>query len=403
MWVLLSAEHDELGRKAFVRTARGMLSPESPLLRPLLREAELLAKLSHPNVLVFHELVHGESELAVVLEHGEGPLLSARLAKGRLDPDTAADVMRAVLAGLAHAHERDVVHGGLAARHVVLSPDGAKVFGFGMSSGPLPLDAGDDDTADPPAPEVLLGERPTKESDVFAAGALAFRVFSGEGAFDAPRDVPERRPQLAEARRLEMVVPGVPPALARLVARCLAESPEDRFASAGEVLAEWDRILGPKDRAARKDTPLLGVAERPSEVRPRELSMWVTLGGQLFVLFALVLGLSLLHARSPDGELVEQPGSLDLVPERAGYLRVLARPWAHVYVDGVQVETTPFARPIPLREGLHDVVLKHPASTDVKRHVRIGKGETAVLEVEMPVPPPPPPPRPSGSAAAKGP
>ncbi len=401
MWVLLTAEHVVLGRKAFVRTPRGVLDPDSQLVEPLLREATLLASLAHPNVLALHELIRTDTELGVVIEHAEGSLLSARLSRGSLGVEEAARLVRDVLAALAHAHGRGVVHGALAPRHVVVSSDRARLLGFGLHAGPLPLDA-DETLDDPTAPEVRLGGTPTTESDVFAVGTLAFRVFSGEGAFDAPPDVPGRRAMSAAPRLLDEVVPGLPSRLSRLLARCLSERPEDRYGSAGEVLAEWDRLFGDGEQAP-KVSRILGVAPESAPDEPVARSMWVTLGGLLFVLFALVLGLSLLHVRSPDGALVERPGALDLVPERAGFLRVLARPWARVYIDGVLVETTPFARPIPLGAGLHDVVLKHPAGPDVKRHVRIGEGETSVLEVEMPVPPPPPPPRPSASSPPKDP
>jgi serine/threonine-protein kinase len=64
-------------------------------------------------------------------------------------------------------------------------------------------------------------------------------------------------------------------------------------------------------------------------------------------------------------------------------VRVLARPWAHVVVDGQFVETTPFARAIPLAPGTHHVTLKHPAAPDERRTVRLAPGERVVLDVTM--------------------
>ena len=66
-------------------------------------------------------------------------------------------------------------------------------------------------------------------------------------------------------------------------------------------------------------------------------------------------------------------------------LRVLASPWAHVRVDGAQVETTPFARPIPLAAGKHWVQLVHPESPPVEREIEIGEGQVVTLDVTMPV------------------
>ena len=75
---------------------------------------------------------------------------------------------------------------------------------------------------------------------------------------------------------------------------------------------------------------------------------------------------------------------LELVPEHAGGLRVVATPWAHVRVDGQLVETTPFARAIPLAAGKHFVTLTHPdAPSAVEREIEIVAGETVTLDVVM--------------------
>jgi serine/threonine-protein kinase len=86
------------------------------------------------------------------------------------------------------------------------------------------------------------------------------------------------------------------------------------------------------------------------------------------------------HAREPSGS----AHALELAPDRAGGLRVVATPWAHVRVDGQLVETTPFARPIPLAAGKHWVTLSHPeAIGTVEREVVIVTGEALTLDVTM--------------------
>jgi hypothetical protein len=74
---------------------------------------------------------------------------------------------------------------------------------------------------------------------------------------------------------------------------------------------------------------------------------------------------------------------LELAPERAGGLRVVATPWAHVRVDGQLVETTPFAHAIPLTPGKHFVTLSHPDAPSFERAVTIVTGETVTLDVTM--------------------
>ncbi len=66
-----------------------------------------------------------------------------------------------------------------------------------------------------------------------------------------------------------------------------------------------------------------------------------------------------------------------------GYLRIVATPWADVFVDGDKIDTTPIGRPIPMRAGRHWVTFKHPTAPDEQRSVKIVAGQTALLDVAM--------------------
>jgi hypothetical protein len=71
-------------------------------------------------------------------------------------------------------------------------------------------------------------------------------------------------------------------------------------------------------------------------------------------------------------------------PDKSGGgLRVVATPWAHVKVDGQEVETTPFARAIPLSPGSHWVTLTHPDAVPIEREVIVTAGEIVSLDVTM--------------------
>jgi serine/threonine-protein kinase len=76
---------------------------------------------------------------------------------------------------------------------------------------------------------------------------------------------------------------------------------------------------------------------------------------------------------------------LELAPALPGFLRVLATPWAEVWVDGQRVDVTPFARAIPLRAGTHYIALVHPRAPVEKRTVEVVSGETRTFDVVMAV------------------
>lgn len=84
-----------------------------------------------------------------------------------------------------------------------------------------------------------------------------------------------------------------------------------------------------------------------------------------------------------EGNVRTENGILELVPENAASLRVVASPWAHVFVNGQKVATTPFAEPIPLKPGTHHVRLDHPNAASEHRTVHLAPGEAVLLDVTM--------------------
>jgi serine/threonine-protein kinase len=96
-----------------------------------------------------------------------------------------------------------------------------------------------------------------------------------------------------------------------------------------------------------------------------------------------VAGIQLVLERTQGEAARAGRGKLELVPESPAYLRVVAEPWADVVIDGQKVETTPFARPIPLRAGIHYVRLEHPQAPAERRTIDLAPGETVLLDVTM--------------------
>lgn len=101
---------------------------------------------------------------------------------------------------------------------------------------------------------------------------------------------------------------------------------------------------------------------------------------------ALVMGAAVLTRDPVQSSPARAPGS-----EKAR-VRVLAHPWADVYVDGQLVDTTPVGHPLLLSPGRHEIVFRHPRASEQRRSIEVAPGEALTVEVEMPVVRPPPPP-----------
>jgi len=268
------------------------------------------------------------------------------------------------------------------------------------------------------SPEQILGERADGRSDLFSLGVLLYEMLSGERPFDGPDD----RSTSLRIRRdpvppLSKKAPGVSAALERVTQRCLEKMPSDRFDSSEEACAALEAAA--REVGAEPTAPLVHdtlVRARLVEgrldsarteqlaarrARPRE-GVGIAVSGLFFALIMIVGGgsaIQVLSGKSISASVGAQaPGrKLELLPSGRAYLRVVAHPWAHVIVDGQEVEITPFARPIPLSVGSHYVRLEHPNAPVERRTIELSPGETLLLDVTLKVSAP----KPSSSARAQ--
>ncbi|MRG97275.1 serine/threonine-protein kinase [Polyangium spumosum] len=403
---LYRAEHERLGRVAIVKALKGTLAEGSPLGSALEREARILAKMGHASVVRCLDVSPGKSATWVALEDVPGPRLSQVLARAkRLPPEVAAAIGLGVASGLGHAHARGVVHRDVRPEGIVLAPDGRSVlvdFGAAIDlaapSAPSPFD-GSERLSGPEyaAPEQIVGEPASPRSDVFSLGVVLYEMLAGARPWDEGegRDDLARRVRSVEPSPLERHGVVAPRALARIVTRCLAKRPEDRFEDGGaaaEALAEaLDEAS--RDSSRKLVTRALALSSLGEEIgeekghrQPKKGPPPLPLGPlaqRLAVLFGLaLLGAVVIEAFVREEDVAaEDAGEADTT-ER-GHLKVLARPWAEVLVDGQFVDVTPIGRPIPVVPGRHYVTFKHPNAPDEKREIRVIAGQTVLLDVTM--------------------
>jgi serine/threonine-protein kinase len=404
---LYRAQQEPLGRKVTIKALGASILPSSPFAATLEREARVLAALSHPNIVSIHDFVRRDDRMWLVLEHVEGFTLEALLAHGRLPVEGAVAVTRALARGLEHAHGRGIVHRDVRPSNVVVALDGAvKLMNFSVAAeerlptAPELLDGATSlASLAYQSPEQILGEPPDPRSDLFSLGIVLFEMLTGSPPFGSRND-----PSAAQRIRndplppLARNAPDASAALERVVQRSLAKLPADRFQTAADFERALAEVADPKSdekaaiRAAlgkaglAKEPPPPQAARRVRARGPHTLStlLWLGVAGALLTLGFATIRVSI--ASGEKGGSLAGQGKLELAPTQAAYLRVVAQPWADVYVDGEQVETTPFARPIPLSPGTHYVKLTHPQAPEERRDINLAPGETLVLDVNMKVP-----------------
>jgi serine/threonine-protein kinase len=440
---LYKAVQEPLGRVVALKVLKTQIAPTSSFAEQLDREAKILRELSHPNVVLL--LDAGRSAAGrpfLVLESIDGPSLEELLAKRRtLSVEEALAVALGIVAALEHVHDGLVVHRDVKPSNVLLTRRGVvKLIDFGIAQrartttvddptssegitpsgrlAPAPVK----DAFGTPAymsPEQILGDFVDGRSDLFSLGVVLYQLLSGGRPFEVTAKAGEggraSRPPAgvaaagdrSAAQRIRRDAPAplrdraphVPRSVDRLVMRLLEKAPSERYGDARAVHERLEREL----RALTRDEPrqvIVGalvaggflpaerkVAGTASASRARRgVRASRALLGQALVLLAFVIGVLAIEGGSlarGSHEAAERP--LELLPDQAGGLRVLATPWATVRVDGQMVETTPFARPIPLSPGKHWVTLEHPDAPRVEREVTAAVGETTTLDVTMAV------------------
>src|SRR4051794_9527168 len=172
------------------------------------------------------------------MELVNGPTLQERMKAGKLPPRTVFRICGEVAAGLAAAHAHGLVHRDIKMANIMVTPAGAKVVDFGIAAAAGPASPEEMLVGTPAylAPERLTGELIVPASDVYALGVLLYRLLAGESPWSVESTTQMLRAHVYLDPTPLPARPGVPPAVADLIDRCLRKDPDAR-PSATEVSA----------------------------------------------------------------------------------------------------------------------------------------------------------------------
>ena len=194
--------------------------------------------LEHPYIIRVREVCSEGNASFVVMRHIEGESLEQRLKRsGRMSPKDALKIAGQIGAALDYAHQCGVVHGGLSAESVLIDAQGkAHVFGFGLPcarAGHAYM-----------APEQILEKPLDSRTDLFSFAVMVYECLSGVKPFTGA-DPTALRAAILKGQRADITeaAPGLALALEAEFDRALALRPEDRFASAAEMLAAFYAAL----------------------------------------------------------------------------------------------------------------------------------------------------------------
>ncbi|HVL69583.1 MAG TPA: protein kinase [Vicinamibacterales bacterium] len=260
------ARDTTLQRDVAIKVLPDLFAGDAERLARFEREAQLLASLNHPNIAHVYGVERAGSRYALVMELIEGEDLSQRLREGPLPVDEALALARQIAAALEAAHEQGIVHRDLKPANIKVRDDATvKVLDFGLAkaagaaasahaalehsptfTSPVMTQMGVIlGTASYMAPEQAKGKVVDRRADVWAFGCVLYEMLTGRRALGG-EDITETLAAILRAEPDWSALPaGTPPAVRRLLRRCLEKDPKRRLGSMGDARLELEEPAEP--------------------------------------------------------------------------------------------------------------------------------------------------------------
>ena len=243
MGEVYKARDTRLDRAVAIKVLPDHIAKRDDLRARFEREARAVPSLNHPHICVLHDIGPGY----MVMELIEGESLAARIEKGAIPLDQALPFAAQIADALDRAHRAGVTHRDVKPQNIMLTQDGVKVLDFGLAKsvakpGPteetltavLTTEGTIMGTPQYMAPEQFAGKEADARSDIWAFGAVFYEMVTGRKAF-----VGTNYQSLVGAILTTEPAPIEAPAwVHRLVRRCLAKDPDDRWQTMRDVVIE---------------------------------------------------------------------------------------------------------------------------------------------------------------------
>jgi serine/threonine protein kinase/Tol biopolymer transport system component len=274
MGVVYLARDTKLDRLVAIKSMPAELQASSTARTRFMREAKLLASLSHPNIAVIHDIIEQTKGFAyLVLEYVPGETLAERMEREPLQLKEAFSISLQIAEAVSAAHEEGIIHRDLKPSNIKITPDGrVKVLDFGLAKTFVSKSATVEPTVTQagrvigtPAymsPEQARGHPTDRRTDIWSFGCLLYEMltghlpFEGETTTDVLARIIEREPDW------NLLPQETPSNIRVLLWRCLAKDPHRRLQHIGDAVLEIDETLNvPADKPTVAE-PLVKVGIR---------------------------------------------------------------------------------------------------------------------------------------------
>ena len=260
------ATDTRLDRTVAIKVLPERLSDNAGLRQRFEQEARAVSSLNHPHICTLHDIGREDGIDFIVMEYIEGETLAARLERGALPLDEALEFGVQVADALDKAHRQGVVHRDLKPGNFMLTKRGVKLLDFGVAKllerPEAPGDA-EQPTRQKPltdagalvgtvqymAPEQLEGKDIDARTDIFAFGAVLYEMITGRKAFEGESQASVIGAILKDEPAPLELEPTPPRGLERIIRKCLAKDPDDRWYAAHDLMDALKWLVRSRSRA----------------------------------------------------------------------------------------------------------------------------------------------------------
>ncbi len=248
MGVVYKAHDTKLHRTVALKSLRSVPSITNTDKVRLIAEARTAAALNHPNICSVIDILDHDGDQYIVLEYVEGESLRSRILQRKMGMAEILECAVQIAEGLSEAHRKGVVHRDIKPENVIVNPSGrVKIMDFGIArqvGGEQLTQQGTVlGTITYMSPEQARGEPIDYRTDIWSFGVLLYEACTGVVPFASGYDQAVIYGILHETPKpLRAFNPNVPEGLERIVARCIAKVPADRYATMEECLADLEAL-----------------------------------------------------------------------------------------------------------------------------------------------------------------
>ncbi len=419
------ADHIYLQKKIILKVLDTHEIPDKSILERFKREAKLLARLEHPNLIKVLDFGTQDKFFYISFEYFRSKNLRAVIRQNGLSVEQKSSLMKQLLLGVNYIHENSVIHRDLKPENILVSDSlELKIGDFGLAIGTKDeyVTAKDSIVGTPcyMSPEQVRGEALTEKSDLFSLGIVLYELFAGVNPF-LGKDINSTFNEIVAFKEEQgfTLPPVVPSAAERAIRSLLRTNPAHRQCIVSDIPAG---VQGSENPSAVSS--ILNERYRRIVLRFVALLMIMSIAGYFFFLKPGQNSKSDAAfsnnrtteqkdvsgnkqekmSTAPDEKAVvsvkqqskELPGSAAPIDNketnpvnnsslsvRYGKLAVECRPWAYVFIDSALVETTPLKNNLTIPVGTHVLRLTHPNYPVFLKRILVQESQALSLKVNL--------------------